>query len=100
MSQLKVLSYNVQDLPVPFRRPKIHFEAIGRRLAQRLADGTAPDVVLLQEAFTPNSMEIVRHANYPHIATGPKSKKRIFNSGLMVLSRHPLETVGNFSFRG
>ena len=65
---LRVLSYNVNDLPWPLRKKaKSQMKFIGRDLARRRAEGTAPDIVLLQEAFTNRSKKLVKKAGYPYV---------------------------------
>lgn len=112
---LRVLTYNVNDLPWPLgKKRKKPLKHIGHDLARRLKEGTAPDIVLLQEAFTKNSKKLVKYAGYPYVAKGPgrrkdegsakqangkitlknesrgtKSKAYV-GSGLYVLSRYPI----------
>jgi len=114
---LRVLSYNVNDLPWPLRKKsKAAMKFIGRDLARRRADGTAPDIVLLQEAFTDRSKKLVKLAGYPHVQRGPGRRKaqgslaaeqrpakiqmraasrgvesdKYVSSGLYVLSKYPI----------
>lgn len=72
--QLAVLTYNVNGLPFPaaFDRPRA-LAAIGDSLARMRADGTAPQVVVLQEAFTPEARAIAARAGYRFAAFGPDS---------------------------
>ncbi len=112
---LRVLSYNVNDLPWPLRKKaKKQMKYIGNDLARRHQEGTAPDIVLLQEAFTDRSKKLIKNANYPYVVKGPgrrkdqgsvaqrngkirlkaenrgtKSKAYV-GSGLYVLSRYPI----------
>lgn len=114
---LRVLSYNVNDLPWPLRKKaKSQMKFIGRDLARRRAEGTAPDIVLLQEAFTNRSKKLVKKAGYPYVKKGPgrrksggdlsaatgqqkiefvagnrgSKNKAYVGSGLYVLSRYPI----------
>lgn len=118
--ELSVMSFNINDLPSPLRsKASAAMKIIGRDLARRVAEGTAPDVVLLQEAFTKRSRRLVREAGYPHVARGPSARaiadearaiqydaptdrepggprrayNRFANSGLYILSRFPFELV-------
>ena len=118
--ELSVMSFNVNDLPAPLRsKASSAMKIIGRDLARRAADGTAPDVVLLQEAFTKRSKKLIRKAGYPHVVKGPgpriideasraidydsptdrepggprRAYNRLTNSGLYILSRFPIELV-------
>ena len=73
---LRVLSYNVNDLPWPLRKKsKRQLKYIGNELARRKAAGTAPDIVLLQEAFTDRSKALLKNANYPYVVKGPGRRK-------------------------
>lgn len=72
--EISVLSYNVKGLPWPLAagRPAA-LEAIGDELAEMHARGTAPQVVVLQEAFTRDAQAIARRAGYRYAAFGPDS---------------------------
>jgi endonuclease/exonuclease/phosphatase family metal-dependent hydrolase len=118
--ELSVMSFNINDLPAPLRsKSSSAMKIIGRDLARRAADGTAPDVVLLQEAFTKRSKKLIREAGYPHVVKGPgprvideasrvieydsptdrepggprRAYNRLTNSGLYILSRFPIELL-------
>ncbi|MCC7442532.1 MAG: endonuclease/exonuclease/phosphatase family protein, partial [Bdellovibrionales bacterium] len=83
--KLKVLSYNIYGVPLP-GVDHTRYRRIGQILAARRAAGTAPQVVLLQEAFHGNSEELVRAAGYPFSVKGPPGEGARYNSGLRVLS--------------
>jgi endonuclease/exonuclease/phosphatase family metal-dependent hydrolase len=71
-TDLSVLIYNVEGLPWPARSnrgPKL--DRIGDELAQLREKGKAPDIVLLQEAFTKRAGRIGIRAGYPNIVPGP-----------------------------
>ncbi len=114
--RLRVLSYNINDLPRLFGGERSErLDHIGRDLARRRAEGTAPDVVMLQEAFTRRGERLVALSGYPHVVRGPgrriqlkpravsrrvhfthyKVPRRdtggyLTNSGLYILSEHPV----------
>ena len=72
--ELTVMVYNIKGLPETFRGG-VHpdaFRIIGERLAERRREGTAPDIVLLQEAFTGRAREIADYAGYKHVIYGPE----------------------------
>lgn len=72
--QLSVLTYNVEGLPWPIASDRSRALAeIGNRLAAMRAAGTAPEIVVLQEAFTGEARSIAARAGYPNIAFGPSS---------------------------
>lgn len=113
---LRVLSYNVNDMPSLFGgRSSPRLDYIGEDLARRRAEGTAPHVVLLQEAFTRRGERLVELSGYPHVRKGPGRRdqaepvtlsRRIYashyrvprreprgvltNSGLYILSEYPI----------
>jgi endonuclease/exonuclease/phosphatase family metal-dependent hydrolase len=70
---LTVMVYNIKGLPDALRggaNPDA-FTIIGKTLAARRRAGTAPDVVLIQEAFTHRSREIATLAGYRNVVRGP-----------------------------
>lgn len=75
--QLSVLIYNVFGLPWPIatNRSKA-LAAIGDELDRMRLTGTEPDVVLLQEAFTPATADLILRAGYPNFVRGPTAKDR------------------------
>lgn len=72
--QLSLLTYNVSGLPWPLGldRPA-KLAQIADRLAALRATGRAPQVVVLQEAFSPEAEAIARRAGYRYTAFGPTS---------------------------
>lgn len=122
---LSVLIYNVEGLPWPARRGRgAYLDRIGAELARMRAAGTAPDVVLLQEAFTERGGRIGKAAGYPYIASGPATRDRrtgisadipgefvrerrflkgerfpkLLNGGLYVFSKFPIVRVASEPF--
>ena len=70
--EISVLTYNVQDLPWPIAADRSSDLAmIGMRLAELRRRGAAPQLVVLQEAFSGESRLMLRAAGYEHIAVGP-----------------------------
>lgn len=105
-SLVSVMTYNVKGLPFPVAtgRPKA-LAQIGRRLGALRRQGRQPDVVLLQEAFTPQAKAIARLAGYPYVVFGPspddassKAAGRWVDSGLAILSDHPIRNVQRMTF--
>lgn len=71
-NEFSVLTYNVQDLPWPIVADReASFNAIGNRLAALRDRGAAPQFVVLQEAFSPKAVAMLRRAGYLHIVSGP-----------------------------
>lgn len=72
--RLSLLTYNVNDLPWPLdMNREARMRAIGDRLAALRAEGHAPQVVVLQEAFTRDAQAIARRAGYRFTVLGPAS---------------------------
>jgi hypothetical protein len=75
---LSVLIYNVEGLPWPARRNRgERLDEIARQLGEMRRSGTAPQVVLLQEAFTPRAARIPLSASYPNFVRGPARTERL-----------------------
>lgn len=73
--EISLLTYNVQDLPWPLAGDRSDaFAAIGDRLSNLRARGAHPQLVVLQEAFSPSAVEMLRKAGYAHIVTGPAAE--------------------------
>lgn len=71
-TELQVLTYNVHGLPWPVvssRAPQL--AAIGQRLAALHRLGRAPQVAVIQEAFTADARAIARQSGYRYAAYGP-----------------------------
>ncbi|MFN3945051.1 MAG: endonuclease/exonuclease/phosphatase family protein [Allosphingosinicella sp.] len=78
MTTLSVLIYNVEGLPWPARSNRgYRLDEIARQLAQLRAEGRAPQVVLLQEAFTRRAARIPVEAGYPNYVRGPTRSERL-----------------------
>ena len=89
--ELVVLNYNVKGLPLITDLDRLR--EIGKILADRRARGDAPDIVLLQEAFSRKSQRIRKQAGYPYAVVGtPDGSHLLFPnpSGLEILSNFPI----------
>jgi endonuclease/exonuclease/phosphatase family metal-dependent hydrolase len=125
-TELSVLTYNVEGLPWPARQNRgPRLREIGRRLAEMRKDGTAPDIVLLQEVFTTDAARLTERSGYPSRIRGPGRRAqrpptsdsadpalvgrrkifkgerlvRLFSSGLYVLSDVPVLGAAGQPFR-
>ncbi len=123
---ISMLTYNVEGLPWPARRNRTaQLREIARQLSQLRANGQAPDVVLLQEAFTSNAASIGSRAGYLNHVPGPAARQprpptseeadpkltsrrkrtkgegfgRFLSSGLYVLSDYPVVVTNRQPFR-
>lgn len=73
-TDLSVLTYNVADLPWPVSWGRDdELVAIKDELAVLQQARTAPDIILVQEAFTDRGYNIGKGAGYPYIVRGPLS---------------------------
>jgi endonuclease/exonuclease/phosphatase family metal-dependent hydrolase len=71
-AEISVLTYNVEGLPWPVRKGRApRLRKIGRQLAAMRSAGTAPDIVLLQEAFSGPAARIGQRAGYANFVRGP-----------------------------
>jgi exonuclease III len=100
--EYKILSYNIQDLPgiTGMGGEDFQFEYIGKKLAEMRDKGEAPDIVMIQEAFSYNSIDIIqRYAGYKYIFYGPhRFGFKPIGSGLYVLTDLELEFDINIAF--
>ena len=111
---LDVLTYNIEGLPWPARSGRgPQLKRIGEILADLRRSGTAPDVVLFQEAFSHHAAKAVERSDYPAIVAGPSRTQRssfrakadlpgkpkplkgelgirLMTSGLAIASRYPI----------
>jgi len=111
---LEVLTFNIEGLGWPARRGRgPSLEQIGATLAELNKRGKAPDVILVQEMFSPAAVRAVTQAGYPYRAWGPTRTQRrrlategrmqgpfhwakgetgfhLVGSGLAILSRYPI----------
>jgi endonuclease/exonuclease/phosphatase family metal-dependent hydrolase len=125
-AEISVLIYNVEGLPWPARRSRgAQLREIGRQLAQMKAQGSAPDILLLQEAFSARAAAIPARAGYLNFVSGPRPAERasmqvnggaaslpgrrrftkgertrpLLSSGLMIATDWPIEEVRVEPFR-
>ena len=71
-TELQVLTYNVHGLPWPIALSRAtQLAAIGKRLAALHRVGRAPQVAVIQEAFTADARAIARLSGYRYAAYGP-----------------------------
>jgi len=69
---LSVMTYNIEGLPFPVRRGRAQAaERIAAQLRAMRQAGTAPHLVVLQEAFGRAQKAIGAEAGYPYVAFGP-----------------------------
>lgn len=77
-TQISVLIYNVAGVPWPIRSGRHPaFRKMERDLTRLHNEGRGPDLMLLQEAFTPRSGRIGKNAGYVNWVRGPRAKDKI-----------------------
>ncbi len=121
-TSLDVLTYNIEGLPWPARSGRAaKLRVIGHHLDGLRRAGSAPDVVLFQEAFSDAAAKAVEAAGYPALAAGPRRTQRrtlgaagtvpgnrtwrkgeigirLLSSGLIIASRYPIVESGSEPF--
>lgn len=122
---LSVLTYNVKGLPWPVALGRsAALENIATRLRDMRLSGRAPQIVVLQEAFTGEAQAIGAAAGYRMVVTGPaadtpgstklsaadrayasrshwwkgETEGKFVGSGLQILSDYPVESVHRLAF--
>jgi endonuclease/exonuclease/phosphatase family metal-dependent hydrolase len=86
-------TYNVWGLPAPLTIRPSRLKAIARELAN-----SDVEVWAFQETFTSRAAVLAQVPSHPHVAFGPGKKAGKISSGLMTVSRHPIEAVARLSF--
>lgn len=116
-AKLTMISYNLKGIPAIFSSD-VYTEnntnratAFASYLKNRIEQGSAPDVVLLQEVFDPAVLTILTtHSNYPYHYTDYSDNYSLTNlmsgeiklipSGLLILSKHPITESAVHHFPG
>lgn len=76
--ELRIMTYNVHGLPWPIARGRAaQLAAIGQRLRALHATGRAPEIVLVQEAFTAEARALGLQAGYRYVAFGPDANDHV-----------------------
>lgn len=95
--QLRVLTFNIWGSPTA-KDPSRH-EDIGRILGEQRKLGTAPQVVLIQEAFTSRAVRaLTQLSGYPYSKLGPGAGTAKANSGLIILSEFPITASASVKY--
>jgi endonuclease/exonuclease/phosphatase family metal-dependent hydrolase len=91
--KLTVLTFNIKGLPWPLSSNDGRFQRIAEILKARRAAGNAPDLVFLQEDFSPASKVLRKQAGFKRAVRGPHAAVHLLGSGLTVLSDLPIRSV-------
>jgi endonuclease/exonuclease/phosphatase family metal-dependent hydrolase len=94
---VSVMAYNVEGLPWPFafRRPQALTE-IAQRLRSLRFHGEQPQVLVLEEAFTPTARSIGRESGYRSVVAAGSATP--FGSGLEIATDLPILDVKRFTY--
>ena len=97
--KLKVLSYNIHGLDLPLGVDHSRYKDIGLELKRRRQNGTAPQIVAIQEACHITTDAVILESEYPYVAFGPPGDGARASSGLLILSEYPITDVSYTTFR-
>ena len=97
---LRMLSYNIHGLPELIVTNHGQYARIGDILAERRKQGTAPQIVAIQEGwdFSGTADTLIEHAQYPYVAHGSQAAGHLLTSGIHILSEFPIETIDQMSY--
>ncbi len=95
---LRVTSYNIQGLPFPWL-DQDRYREIGAIFRQMREEGTAPHIVVLQEAFDSRTEELNAAAGYPFVHRGPGPGGLQLSGGIVILSEFPIVSGARIVFR-
>lgn len=105
------MTYNVEGLPEPARFGRVDKLAeIKRRIDRMMANGTAPDILVVQEMFSEEAIAMLKAMAYPNFAYGPTTadfggsadsavrlagveppRAKLQPSGVAIFSRFPIK---------
>jgi exonuclease III len=114
--ELTVLTYNIAALPWPLKENTDRRLRLTRQeLSEWQLSGSAPDIILFQEAFTPESQSMIQNIGYQYTLWGPDEEtsvqlyiapeetcvsdqsilkgeglRPVYGGGLAIVSRYPL----------
>ena len=97
--ELRVLSYNIQGLPIPFFYDHTRYLDIGKKILERKKLGNEPHIIAIQEGFHHRVSELIDIVKYPHVFYGPKAKGGKVSSGLIYLSKFPILENRKMAFK-
>lgn len=103
---LRVVTYNIHGItPWSNNDPQLDEKSKGRyleiaaRLRRQRAAGTAPHVVVIQEAFNHWSAKAAREAGYPFVLEGNGARfGKVGGAGLFILSEFPVFSSSNMDY--
>lgn len=96
---LRVLTYNIHGilpwLADPGKQPEAEalgrYREIARRLRERRAQGDAPHIVAIQEAWNDLAARAAKEAGYPYVVAGGSARLgKLGGAGLFIMSEFPI----------
>lgn len=116
-TKIRVMSFNIRGLPWPIAKNREgRLLTIADKLAEMRKAGTAPQILVLQEAFGGPIDQIAKRGGYAHVVKGPSANlcsreeaarfkdptkcrvSRIFDAGLYVMSDFPIAASARAAF--
>lgn len=91
--RLSVAAFNTWGVPIAVWDTWRYGEAMKK------LNEMSPDFILLEEVFSAKGRKNFHSENYPYEARGPRAFPRIVNSGLRILSKHPIERTATLVYR-
>lgn len=112
--QVRIMSYNVNDLPWPLKRNKEPlFQGMEKVFQERKIQKSYPDLLLLQEGFSSTTKNFISRLDYKYVHQGNGAltsnrfeegskgmQKAVLGSGLWILSRYPIIASDNLAYGG
>lgn len=93
-ARLHVMSYNIKGLPSMLLSSDWkdgRYALIAKALNARLNEGSGPEIVALQEAFSEPAVALLKESGYPHVAAGPEAVSMLgVSGGLFLLSKYKI----------
>ncbi len=102
-----VANYNIRGIPTLINKLQKwggdgRFEKIAAEFNEKLAKGTAPDVLVLNEVFSDSAKRAMKKIKYPYrVESGSMQGNQsndLYGNGLMILSRYPITDQWDIDF--
>jgi endonuclease/exonuclease/phosphatase family metal-dependent hydrolase len=95
--RVHIMTYNVRGLPFPWEDLD-RLEDIGRVMQRRRAQGTAPQILMIQEGYSDRINDLIALSGYRYVVRGVRGANGRLGSGLLILSDWPLERERNIVY--
>lgn len=98
-TSLKVLTLNVKGLPKPLANNNGRYKEIGRRIREHRKAGSAPQIIVFQEAFSKSAVnDLLKESQYPFAVKGGGGSFLKLSSGLLIISEYPILSARMLKF--